>query len=79
MDSDFAIYPNPATDWLQITGIKQPTDIHIYNIQGKLIWSIKNQQTDYKLNLKENSISSSMYIMEIVSGQYKEYYKLFVE
>ena len=79
MDSDFAIYPNPATDWLQITGIKQPTDIHIYNIQGKLIWSIKNQQTDYKLNLKENSISSSMYITEIVSGQYKEYYKLFVE
>jgi hypothetical protein len=78
-ESSFAIYPNPATDWLQVTGIKEATDIHIYNIQGKLIWSIKNQQTDYLLNLKENSISSSMYIVEITSGQYKEYYKLFVE
>ena len=78
-DSDFEIYPNPATDWLQVTGIKEATDIHIYNIQGKLIWSIKNQQTEYKLNLKENSISSSMYIVEIMSGQFKEYYKLFVE
>lgn len=76
--SDFAIYPNPAKDWLQITGIKEVTDVHIYNIQGKLIWSIKNQQADYKINLKENSISSSMYIVEITGGQYKEYYKLFV-
>jgi hypothetical protein len=76
--SRFIIYPNPASEGLTISGVYKSTDVNIYSIQGKLIWSVQNQQADLLLNTKEILLSSSMYIIEIINGQDKEYHKLFV-
>ena len=76
--SRFIIYPNPASEGLTISGVHKSTDVNIYSIQGKLIWSVQNQQADLLLNTKEISLSSSMYIIVIFNGEDKEYHKLFV-
>ncbi len=76
--SQFKIYPNPTSEGFTISGVFKTVDVNIYNLQGKMIWSIQNQQSDLLLNTKEISLNNSMYIIEIISGQDKEYYRLFV-
>jgi hypothetical protein len=53
------IYPNPASDWIHIDGLKDEMEISILNLQGQII----DQFTS-------NSISNKFHIVNLSSGIY---------
>ncbi len=83
-DADFAIYPNPAKDFVSIKMPKTllPVDIAITDIYGKMIYeSIANRissREDFKIDL--NEIANGNYIIKIqIQGSDAIFKKLIVQ
>jgi hypothetical protein len=59
-----SLYPNPATDWLNIRNLNQPiTNYVIYNVQGKLIKTGTVQHN----RISVNSLSPGIYFLSLTS------------
>ncbi|WP_299252066.1 T9SS type A sorting domain-containing protein [uncultured Cytophaga sp.] len=73
---DFVLYPNPAYDYIQISGINQFAEIIIYSSDGKKIFEgiSTNQQF---INL--SSISSGLYIVKVEEENSRNTFKLIVK
>lgn len=56
------IYPNPPTDWLNIEVEGNIDELNIYNVNGQLIQSIQQLQTN-RVNVSQ--LSSGVYFIEI--------------
>ncbi|WP_420571873.1 T9SS type A sorting domain-containing protein [Kordia sp.] len=65
----FAIFPNPSTDILNITGTNTIKNIDIYDITGKHIKSIsiKNNVSNTQINLQD--LSFGMYSLEVITTE----------
>ena len=61
--STFAIYPNPTSNTLFISGNETPITVAIYNVLGKEVLSIK--KTD---NINVAKLPSGVYIIRISDG-----------
>jgi parallel beta-helix repeat protein len=69
------LYPNPATNFLKITGIENQVKIQIYTLTGAIILKTeckKDQQINFNL-------AKGFYIVEIIDGNMKTSKKLIVE
>ena len=68
---NFLIYPNPASDFINLKSDSGIDGYLIYNIKGSLILkSTNNYSNDLSISLK--NIYSGIYFIEIKSGTYKE-------
>lgn len=68
---NFLIYPNPASDFINLKSDSGIDGYLIYNIKGSLILkSTNNNSNDLSISLK--NIYSGIYFIEIKSGTYKE-------
>lgn len=56
-------YPNPASDWLQITGIEQQANIRVFTATGQL--ALYHQSIADKQRLDVSSLSAGIYYAEI--------------
>ncbi len=68
-----AVYPNPAKDKLSILGLSKPSKVSIYNVLGKLVFSIT---TSSEVDLK--GLQSGVYILKIMDQQ-KEIIRKFIK
>ncbi len=65
---EFAIYPNPTTDYLQITTtetFEQSAKLNISNNQGQLVMK-QNLNSNTRVDVSE--LSSGIYFVQLVSG-----------
>lgn len=62
--SQITIYPNPATEYINITGLDNIKSVKILSIDGKLISSFKNSE---KINISK--ITAGVYFVEIVTDR----------
>ncbi|MDD4216685.1 MAG: C10 family peptidase [Bacteroidales bacterium] len=75
IDDDFAkkinIYPNPAIDKLNINieNNINPTDITIYNTNGKLIKSIAKSEISEHINIDLSDMAQGLYYVNIVTDK----------
>jgi PKD repeat protein len=68
---NFLIYPNPASDFINLKSDSGIDGYLIYDIKGSLILkSTNNNSNDLSISLK--NIYSGIYFIEIKSGTYKE-------
>ena len=68
---NFLIYPNPASDFINLKSDSGIDGYLIYNIKGSLILkSTNNNSNDLSISLK--NIYSGIYFIKIKSGTYKE-------
>ena len=68
---NFIIYPNPASDFINLKSNSVIDSYLIYDIKGSMILkSTKNNSNDLSISLK--NIYSGIYFIEIKSGTYKE-------
>ena len=68
---NFIIYPNPASDFINLKSDSVIDSYLIYDIKGSMILkSTKNNSNDLSISLK--NIYSGIYFIEIKSGTYKE-------
>ena len=61
--STFAIYPNPTSNTLFISGNETPITVAIYNVLGKEVLSIKNTN-----NINVQALPSGVYVIRISDG-----------
>ena len=79
-DNNISIYPNPATDVLNIkvkNGVSESNiqSISIYGIKGELI----SKTLHYKQNIDIKNLSKGMYFVKIISDTFEVTKKLMVE
>jgi hypothetical protein len=58
------IFPNPASETINIKGLPGPSDIRIYNLQGQLLKSF--QQVENKIDL--SGLNPGIYILQLQLG-----------
>ena len=70
--SKYKIFPNPFSDIINITGIKDATAYSIYTLEGKLIknQSLQNAQIDLR------EFTKGIYFLQLVSNGKKETHKI---
>ncbi|WP_347218399.1 T9SS type A sorting domain-containing protein [Chryseobacterium sp.] len=68
------IFPNPVSDFIQISGIDNGQVIQIYNIEGRLI---RSEAFDPKLNV--SSLTSGTYVLRITTRGLQSYEFKFVK
>jgi hypothetical protein len=56
------IYPNPASDWLHIDGLKNEVEISILNLQGQIVDRLKFQHSATKINI--GNYASGVYFLQ---------------
>ena len=61
--STFAIYPNPTSNTLFISGNETPIAVVIYNVLGKEVLSVKNTN-----NINVEALPSGVYVIRISDG-----------
>lgn len=66
ISASFAIYPNPATDVINVSGCAEGDRIDVYSISGKRIFSTKATGQQTTINL--SSLSKGQYIV-VVNGR----------
>lgn len=80
MNANFELYPNPATqevfvDLHQFSS--QQIDITIYNQMGQAVLQAHIDETDYQsVKIDLNELSAGTYIVEVISGEYRQVKKL---
>jgi choice-of-anchor B domain-containing protein len=57
------IFPNPTKDFITISGVKQDDIIQLIDIQGRLFFNGKAEQSSFNLNL--NGINSGAYFLKV--------------
>ena len=71
MDISFMIYPNPASDFINLKSDSAIDGYLIYDIKGSLILEgTNNNSNDLTISLK--NVYSGIYFVQIKSGAYKE-------
>lgn len=73
--SDYHLYPNPASNMVYISNVKNITNIKCLDASGKLIKSYQN----VKESIKINELSSGLYFMEITTDTETIIKKLIIE
>jgi hypothetical protein len=66
------IFPNPASDWLQINNFRNEARIQIFDLSGKLV--LEKIITENQLNI--GHLSKGFYYVQIVGKDYLYKYKL---
>jgi hypothetical protein len=59
-----AIFPNPTSGIVNITGLTQPAEVKIYSLQGQLLKSLRQVQS----GINVSDLSSGVYIIHLTSG-----------
>jgi len=62
----FTIAPNPTADSWLITGISEPTNCYVYNMNGQLVWQQTTQEPS--LDIPAGNWASGMYTLTLVGA-----------
>ena len=69
--NDWTIYPNPATDWVQINPLVPGEDLAVYNAYGLLITRVRVNSSNFQMNVSE--WSAGMYSVTNAKGETKRF------
>lgn len=72
--AEFAYYPNPVKDFLNISGKSKVSKIEIFELSGKQILSKNADNQNVQLNL--SSLPSGVYIIKVTSAKTTETFKI---
>ena len=64
IDTRVAVYQNPATDYLIVSGLEGSSKIEIYTITGQLVQS-EDFQNEIRINL---DLNTGMYLVKVING-----------
>ncbi|MFK7833399.1 MAG: T9SS type A sorting domain-containing protein [Winogradskyella sp.] len=84
-DFDFDIYPNPASDILNIkySGVFEVSDVHIYEVTGKLIKRVQVSNENVSLSATQqidiSSLQSGVYFIKLIGEEKDIIEKLIVK
>jgi len=65
--AEFSIYPNPASNFVNISSEAGTADVLIYNIYGKLVKQVAMHENQLQIDISD--LDSGMYIINIISQE----------
>ncbi|MCE9538398.1 MAG: T9SS type A sorting domain-containing protein, partial [Bacteroidetes bacterium] len=74
-NSAIIIYPNPSTNVLNITGIKEKTTIRLYDVVGKLVME---KESDTGTTLNTSVLTAGIYTLLMENNTYKTFDKVVI-
>ena len=66
-DAELLVYPNPTSDFINISGINSGANITLINGKGEIILSLKSKETNLRIDLRQ--LSTGMYFLKVDSGK----------
>jgi hypothetical protein len=73
--NDLKLYPNPASDFVKITGIKKSCNLTIYDITGK---ELRNEHIDKDELISISNLENGIYFVNLAIDGKNKLFKLFV-
>lgn len=73
--TSFRLYPNPATEWIQVESGKPITEVKITNTSGMMLMEEKTSGEN-RVNLNVGHLASGLYIVIVTSGEQTFTHKL---
>ena len=67
--NNLIVFPNPTTDFITISGVKEDDLIQLFDIQGRFYLKEKADQTSFKLNL--SGLKSGAYFLKVNDQVFK--------
>lgn len=67
----FKVYPNPATDYLTVSGLSKidQAKIVLYDMQGRVVLSeLRHAQLEVSVNLDVSALENGIYFVQVSSG-----------
>ena len=64
IENRVVVYPNPATEYLMVSGLQGTSKIEIYTITGQLV-QIQNFENNVQINL---DLNAGMYLVKVTNG-----------
>lgn len=74
---DLRIYPNPASDYFQISGEKLQFGLIVYTVNGEEVLSVKNAATAEKINI--SNLNPGTYLVLIAAEKFSNLFKLIIK
>lgn len=74
-EQTISIYPNPATDFIKISGVKEIENVSIYSVSGQQVWSL-NSRTD---NIDISDLQQGLYFIHVLTNDGQEISSRFVK
>ena len=78
----FSMYPNPANEIVNVefnTNVSNNINIHIFDLQGKLVLNSNSESESNGIQLNISNLSKGMYFVELIGSDFKIIEKLIVE
>jgi hypothetical protein len=66
-ENEFAVYPNPASDYINIVSGSQINSLRVFDLSGRLVFSQKYNATQVVVNV--NDFTTGLYIMQIATSE----------
>ena len=74
--SDFSVFPNPATDFINVEKLNNTSaKVNLFDVAGKLIYA--NEMNDSVLSIPADTLNG-IYFLEILQGDFRLFEKLVV-
>ena len=64
IENRVVVYPNPATEYLIVSGLEGSSKVEIYTITGQLV-QIQNFENNVQINL---DLNAGMYLVKVTNG-----------
>ena len=75
IENKVAVYPNPASDYLIVSGLKGTSKVEIYTITGQLV---QTENFDNEIRIKLD-LNTGMYLVKVVNGTQSTTKKIIVK
>lgn len=66
INNTFKVYPNPADDYIDVEGVQPGTQLRLFNVMGKEVFSGSVSGSSFRIPI--NGFSSGMYMLQILDG-----------
>jgi hypothetical protein len=50
LKTELRVFPNPASDFLQITGLERSTRMHLMDISGRMVFEVLTTQSTHRID-----------------------------
>lgn len=75
--NEISVYPNPATEYVQISGVAQNSSITLFDIGGKVVKTISNYQPEERIQL--NGLNPGIYLIGIETSDKPVFSKIILQ
>lgn len=75
-ENRFRLYPNPASEYIEVNGLASDLTIRIYSASGQLVEMI--QPTNATERIEVGDLPNGFYFVEFVAGEFREVQKLLI-